>query len=124
MSDLMRNRPTQPEPDPLDVNISSVVYTLLGHKRLKPTNLAEGMPRLRKTTLYARLKNEGAGWQASEVRDLAEFFNEPVSLFYEDAEALLRSRCFSDLAQVAALPGEPELSAPIRGHLRGLPTDN
>lgn len=97
----------------VDQNATLVIRGLMGFSGIGSAAELADVVDIKLGTLYNRL-NKGKPWLASELAELARFFDVDPGIFYKDVDTLvpedLRSRCFSGLRLVhSSAPGQLEL---------------
>lgn len=74
-------------------NVSRIVRILLARDEMKQQDLATGLG-YESATITRKMKGERE-WRLNDLVELAEFFDVPVSLFFEEPGTLVRSKWFS-----------------------------
>ena len=73
-------------------NISRIVRILLARDEMRQQDLADALD-YETATITRKMKGERE-WKLNDIVSLAEFFEVPVSLFFEEPDSLVRNRCF------------------------------
>lgn len=85
-------KPSKPVKPLLGENISRIVRILLARDELRQQDLAEALG-YESGTITRKMKGERE-WRVNDLVLLAEFFEVPVSLFFEEPDTLIRNKCF------------------------------
>lgn len=99
--------------DDVDRNATLVVRGLMGFAGLRSAAELADVVDIKLGTLYNRL-NKGKPWLASELAELARYFEVDPGIFYKDIRTLvaedLRTAWFSPLTLVSSNDGQLELA--------------
>lgn len=87
-------------PTAMDEGVGRIVKTLLTNKGRQRHELGEAL-NLDSGNLSRALAGKRK-WTMRDIAVMAEFFDVSVALFFEDPESIVRSRCFSPAALIAA----------------------
>jgi len=91
----MKPQPVKPAKPPkplIGENISRIVRILLARDEMRQQDLADALD-YESATITRKMKGERE-WRLADIVSLAEFFEVPVSLFFEEPDTLVRNRCF------------------------------
>jgi len=73
-------------------NVSRIVRILLARDEMRQQDLADALD-YETGTITRKMKGERE-WRLNDVVSLAEVFEVPVSLFFEEPDTLVRNKCF------------------------------
>ena len=73
-------------------NISRIVKILLARDEMRQQDLADALD-YESATITRKMKGERE-WRLNDIVALAEVFEVPVSLFFEEPDSLVRNKCF------------------------------
>lgn len=91
----MKPHEVNPEKPLIGENISHIVRILLARDEMLQRDLAEAL-NYESGTVTRKMKGERE-WKVTDLVLLSEFFEVPVSLFFESPDTLVRNKCFRQL---------------------------